>query len=653
MIIIKNIKIKNFLSYGAKENSIDIYNGINVITGIDKQTQKCNGVGKSSLSESICWGLYGKTIKPLNKSQIINWKNKKNCKVEISFQEVNDVYKIIRGISPNIFKIYKNNEELNETNVKDLQKYLEDEILKINYNTFVSLIYSNPNNFISIFNVPKAKKRNFLENLFNLEVYSDINKKINSKLSENKTNLSTYKTKIEKNLERLKNISKQVNTFQNDLNSIIIDKSNLLSLQNTLANASEASESILEDLKEKYEYYINIQNKINLSISKSSKKYKNFNITLKELNELKKEFSILEYVDNNEISENLLTIKLEIKSLNKQIKDINDSNISSICPLCGSNISKDQISSHINSINEKLKEKNNKVKKLENEINEININNEKYSNKHQEVINVEKKYLETKQYEKWKNVKEKLQKCKEKNDEKLFTIKKELDNINSINIDIIKKEIEFEKKSLKQKILEKKKLEKYILNNTSEISLLQEENTEFNKKIVSLKKMNDYYNFIKILCNDENIKQYAISNLIPILNNKVNYYLSEVGFNFYVKFDGWLECEIKGPGISNATSDNLSGGEKKTLELALQFALYDILKLKAKNIPNILILDELLDTSIDTDGITKLFDLIKIKQKEDNLACFIISHRKEISAFEIDNTYFVEKNNGYSKIWKM
>jgi ABC-type Mn2+/Zn2+ transport system ATPase subunit len=72
--------------------------------------------------------------------------------------------------------------------------------------------------------------------------------------------------------------------------------------------------------------------------------------------------------------------------------------------------------------------------------------------------------------------------------------------------------------------------------------------------------------------------------------------------------------------------------------------------LKAKNIPNILILDELLDTSIDTDGITKLFDLIKIKQKEDNLACFIISHRKEISAFEIDNTYFVEKNNGYSKI---
>jgi methyl-accepting chemotaxis protein len=153
-------------------------------------------------------------------------------------------------------------------------------------------------------------------------------------------------------------------------------------------------------LKEKYEYYINIQNKINLSISKCSKKYKNFNITLKELNELKKEFSILEYVDNNEISENLLTIKLEIKSLNKQIKDINDSNISSICPLCGSNISKDQISSHINSINEKLKEKNNKVKKLENEINEININNEKYSNKHQEVINVEKKYLETKQYEK-------------------------------------------------------------------------------------------------------------------------------------------------------------------------------------------------------------------------------------------------------------
>jgi DNA repair exonuclease SbcCD ATPase subunit len=117
-----------------------------------------------------------------------------------------------------------------------------------------------------------------------------------------------------------------------------------------------------------------------------------------------------------------------------------------------------------------------------------------------------------------------------------------------------------------------------------------------------------------------------------------------------VKLDGWLDCEIKGAGISNATASSLSGGEKKSLELALQFAIYDISKLKCKNLPNILILDEILDSSVDSKGIENLMNIIKVKQNEDNLACLIISHRKEVGTFTFDRYIDIIKSNGYSSI---
>ena len=194
------------------------------------------------------------------------------------------------------------------------------------------------------------------------------------------------------------------------------------------------------------------------------------------------------------------------------------------------------------------------------------------------------------------------------------------------------------------------KLEEYKGNAISEMTLLKSDNIELRKKNITFSNLKEYYNFIKKLCSDENIKQYAISNIIPIINQKVNYYLSEAGVGFYVKLDGWLDCEIKGPGISNASASSLSGGEKKSLDLALQFALFDITKLKCKNLPNILILDEILDSSVDAKGIENLMNIIKVKQKEDNLACLIVSHRKEIGSFTIDRKYTIIKSNGYSSL---
>ena len=159
IIHLEEVKIKNFLSYGSSGSTFKIEPGLTLISGQNKDTSRSNGAGKSGLNESIVWGLFGRTIKEITREQIVNWKNKKKCVVEISFS-IDDVsYRVERGIKPNVLKIYKDGKELESlSSVTDFQKYLEDEILKIDYKTFVSLFYYNPNNFVSIFDIPKAQK---------------------------------------------------------------------------------------------------------------------------------------------------------------------------------------------------------------------------------------------------------------------------------------------------------------------------------------------------------------------------------------------------------------------------------------------------------------------------------------------------------------
>jgi DNA repair exonuclease SbcCD ATPase subunit len=137
---------------------------------------------------------------------------------------------------------------------------------------------------------------------------------------------------------------------------------------------------------------------------------------------------------------------------------------------------------------------------------------------------------------------------------------------------------------------------------------------------------------------------------MPFLNKQTNYYLSEVNYGFYVSIDKWLDVEVKGPGIRNASYDSLSGGERRGIDIALQLSLLDIAQVQSGIFPDILVFDELLDSSIDGIGMDRLLKIIRTKQKESNNKIFIISHRQEIDAELIDHEYKVIKENGYSKV---
>ena len=134
------------------------------------------------------------------------------------------------------------------------------------------------------------------------------------------------------------------------------------------------------------------------------------------------------------------------------------------------------------------------------------------------------------------------------------------------------------------------------------------------------------------------------------MNKQTNYYLSEVNYSFYVKIDKWLDVEIKGPGIRNATYDSLSGGERRGIDIAIQLSLLDIARTQAGVFPDILIFDELLDSSIDGRGINELMKIVRTKQQEFGGKVFIISHRDEIDNEMVDNQYKVVKEHGFSRV---
>lgn len=668
-IVIENVKVKNFLSFGSSVTKFDVKEGINLITGLNKDTGRVNGTGKTSICEAIVWGLYGKTIKDITKDQIVNWKNKKKCSVEVSFSIDENKYVIERGIKPNVLKIFKNEKELDQlSSVVDFQNYLENEILKVDYKTFVTLFHNNPNSFVSIFDIPKAQKRKFLENLFNLEAYSDIKNKINKKLSSIDNAILKNTTEVSKNDERVKSLERNVSQYDSDIKSIDVSTSTLLSLKNQLSEIPDdvPSEKDITDIEENISNVRKLVEKINLDLAERNSELKSHpytNNVEEKLEECKLKFKglVLDKDLESKLYEETLEFKVKKESLNKDLVKVSQKGKYEDldnCPICGSKMDNESLRVHKAQEKERIqKELSELVANEESKIKEYNNvkqTNLDYTYYESEIERLTKALEVNNKFTELMESKKALTKTydtyKSSLDSKEARLKEMRELVLKSNKEPILKQIEFEEKKIEERKSQILKLEEYKGNAISEITLLKSDNVELNKKNTTFSSLKEYYSFIKKLCSDENIKQYAISNIIPIINQKVNHYLSEAGVGFYVKLDGWLDCEIKGPGISNASASSLSGGEKKSLDLALQFALFDITKLKCKNLPNILILDEILDSSVDSKGIENLMNIIKVKQKEDGLACLIVSHRKEIGSFTIDNKYTIIKSNGYSSI---
>lgn len=199
MITFEKLKYKNFLSTGNSFTEISLNkHPTTLITG-------ANGGGKSTILDAICFALYGKPYRKINKPNLLNSINKKNLEVEIEFSIANDKYKIRRGMKPNLFEIYKNGKMLNvSAAVKDYQSILEEQILKINFKTFCQIVIQGSASAIPFMQLSAQHRREVVEDLLDLEVFSIMNILLKEKISENNKQINDIEYKIDLTKERIK-----------------------------------------------------------------------------------------------------------------------------------------------------------------------------------------------------------------------------------------------------------------------------------------------------------------------------------------------------------------------------------------------------------------------------------------------------------------
>ena len=723
---------RNFFSFGNVRQDITFEPGINLILGLNASNGRSNFTGKSSLTEVLPVAMFGKSSKGVKKDQLVNWSNRKNCEVGVTIKIKNDTYYIFRAIKPDKLEIYKNDVLIPPSaDVRDYQRMLEDDILSMDYNMFMSLIYTNLNKYEPILQMSKPNKRHFLERVFGLEKFSKLNDLANNKLkaiNERVVNVNAELGSIGR-LER--EMLSQLDSLNTNLNRVGNSKSKLQLLYNEQGNLPDYDEisNELTELTEKLplqqeknrkdkELQVKIQSDIDIKANdvrmtnKMLDGYKNVRTDLKTVIESKKSYDELlkEYPD---IDESILITENELKNLTNIVKSknrdlveakegrasantnlkITTDNINTLvendtCPLCGSNIKDNDVLDTLGADKKEYEDNVSKINTIINELSEsigkIDDNIKKYNDEHKGLLGIKINLNSLR--DKIQNIddlKGKLSKLKEVEDEidkyniqlkdlELIKSESDLDNtikdgtdkeryiVNKIDdlqrtyklFSTLNRDIESITQIIAQETKSRSDVQSMIDENTNKLKQYRVERTSKQSIIKKTNTMTDYLEMVKFICKDENIKQYAISNNMPYLNKQTNEYLSKCGMGYYIKLDNWMEEEILGPGISNCSYKSLSGAETKSLDLAIQFSFLDIARLQAGVFPDILLLDELLDSSVDGIGLDDILNMVKIRQYEDKSKVFLITHRQEIDDIEVDNTYLVEKRDGFSYLTK-
>ena len=249
MIIFKKVRWKNFLSTGNFYNEIDLYRNRNTLIIGN------NGSGKSTMLDALSFGLFGKPYRNINKPQLINTINNKDCVVEVEFSIGPNTFKVVRGIKPTIFEIWKNDELFNESShSKEFQKMLEQNILKLNHKSFHQIVVLGSSSFVPFMQLAAHQRREVIEDLLDINVFSKMNvlvkeeiANIKNKISDKGHELDLVRTKIDVQRKYISDI-KTLNQEK-----IYEKQVEITSQENTIEQIDLENEEIQETLKTTYD----------------------------------------------------------------------------------------------------------------------------------------------------------------------------------------------------------------------------------------------------------------------------------------------------------------------------------------------------------------------------------------------------------------
>ena len=568
MITFKKIRWKNFLSTGNQFTEVELNkNSTTLIVGN-------NGAGKSTILDALCFVLFGKSFRKINKPQLINSINEKECLVEIELKIGSTDWMIRRGIKPNIFEIYRNGSVLDQSSSAiDQQKYLEQSILKMNYKSFTQIVILGSSNFVPFMQLTAASRREVIEDLLDIKIFSSMNAIIKEKIRSLKEEIRTLDLKKE-------SVRDKVQMQQN-----FIEELENLGNANVSANKEKIA-NINVEIDNYNEENIEISNKLTL-LEKQLEEYVGATDKLRKLGNLK-----------GKISQKVSTITKEHKFFAEN----------TVCPTCTQSIEEEFRLNRIRSAQDNAKELQSGYKELEEAI-----------------------------------------KNEEQREHQFLDLSKEVTNLthgisqNNIRINGLQKQI----RSLEHEI---QTITENLANRNSEHEKLE----NFKKDLKSVyddlsgkKELIQYHDFSYSLLKDSGVKSKIIKKYLPLINQQVNRYLQMLDFYINFTLDEEFNETVQSPIHEDFSYSSFSEGEKQRIDLALLFTWREVAKFKNSTNTNLLILDEIFDSSLDGLGTEDFIKIIRYVVKDSNV--FIISHKVGMED-RFESVFKFEKVKGFSRM---
>jgi DNA repair exonuclease SbcCD ATPase subunit len=569
MIIFKSVEWKNFLSTGNSPNKV-LLNKSSTTLIIGK-----NGEGKSTILDALCFSLFGKPFRNINKGQLVNSINGKGCLVTIEFDIGNKEYKIIRGIKPNLFEIYCDGEMLNqEAASRDYQKVLEQQILRLNYKTFTQVVILGSASFVPFMQLPSGQRREVIEDILDIRIFSTMNTILKDKAQETKDAILRAETAINSAKDK-------------------VDAQNIL--------IKTISEAKTESIK-------NIQAKIDENNATIVATNAEIATIVAEITTLKSQITnkdtIVTEIDKAKSIKSKITQKIETCEHHTEFFTEHD-----ICPSCSQDIPDEHKSKIIQDLETKVADHTSKIQQLE---------------------------------------------------DILTTYTDQLTTINQVLEQITDKNIQLSTKNSTVTLLNSQntKLEEEVRESTSDTTNIDEEKRKLKDlakaalEVIAQKNLlldqRNLEEVASVLLKDTGIKTAIIREYLPVMNKLINKYLNAMDAYIHFELDESFNEIVKSRYRDEFTYASFSEGEKMRIDLAILFTWRQIAKMKNSVNTNLLLLDEIFDSSLDNAGTDYFLNLMN--QFGDKSNIFVISHKGDQLFDKFRSVIKFEKRNDFSVI---
>ena len=568
MITFKTIKWKNFLSTGQHFTEIDFTkNKTNLIIGT-------NGAGKSTILDALCFSLFGRSFRKINKPQLINTVNEKDCIVEVEFLIGTSEWKVIRGIKPNIFEIYCNDKVIDQVSAaNDQQKWLEQTVLKMNYKSFTQIVILGSSAFVPFMQLPTSHRREVIEDLLDIKIFSSMNTVIKEKIRKIRDEVKTLELKKESLFDKVEMQKNFIEELENRGNANInANKEKIDNLDSEVVDCIKENtlmeEDVLKNIKKQEE------------VAGASDK-------LKKLGTLK-----------GKISQKVSTITVEHKFFNEN----------TVCPTCTQEIDEEF---RINKINDAQ----NKAKDLQSGYKELEVAIKEEEDREHQFITLSKEIT-------------KLTHEVSRNNTKISGCQRQIRDLEN--------EIQKLTNQLKNRNSEHEKLESFqeTLHNTYDELAIKKDSI-------------NYYDFSYGLLKDGGVKSKIIKKYLPLINQQVNRYLQMMDFYINFTLDEEFNETVQSPIHEDFSYASFSEGEKQRIDLALLFTWREVARMKNSVNCNLMILDEIFDSSLDSSGTEEFLKIIQFVVKDANI--FVISHKAGLED-RFESVIRFEKVKGFSRM---